>query len=76
MRKILQREGLLSIKHDDRSGAVRDADVVAKNIAELRAKYLNSYEIGAQLTREHLRPSVGAKWLAQTVAQPWNVTTT
>ena len=76
VRKILQREGLLTIKQFDRTGAIRDTDKVAKRIAELRAKHLSFSEIGAQLTRENLMPPVGSKWHAQTVAQTWNTTTT
>jgi DNA invertase Pin-like site-specific DNA recombinase len=76
VRKILQREGLLTIKHFDRTGAIRDTDKVSKRIAELRAKHLNFSEIGAQLTRENLMPPIGSKWHAQTVAHTWNTTTT
>lgn len=76
VRRILQREGLLSVKHFDRTGAIRDTDKVSKRIAELRARHLSYSEIGAQLTRENLMPPVGSKWHAQTVAQTWNTTTT
>ena len=76
VRNILLREGLLSIKQFDRTGAIRDTDKVAKRIAELRAKHMSFSEIGAQLTKENLMPPVGSKWHAQTVAQTWNTTTT
>ena len=76
VRRILQREGLLTVRQFDRTGAIRDTDTVAKRIAELRAKHLNYSEIGAQLTRENLMPPIGSKWHAQTVAQTWNTTTT
>jgi len=76
VRRILQREGLLTVKHFDRTGAIRDTDKVSKRIAELRARHLSYSEIGAQLTRENLMPPVGSKWHAQTVAQTWNTTTT
>lgn len=75
VRRILQREGLLSIKHFDRTDAIRDTDTVSKRIAELRAQHLSFSEIGAQLTREKLMPPIGSKWHAQTVAQTWNTTT-
>ena len=71
VRNILQREGLLTIRHYDRTGAVRDTNVVAKRVAELRAKHLSFGEIGAQLTRENLMPPIGAKWHAQAVARLW-----
>ena len=71
VRRILQRQGLLDIKHYDRTGAVRDTDVVSKRIAELRAKHLRFGEIGAQLTREKLMPPIGSKWHAQAVARVW-----
>lgn len=71
VRGILNREGLLSIRHYDRTGAVRDTNVVAKRVAELRAKHLSFGEIGAQLTRENLMPPIGAKWHAQAVARVW-----
>jgi hypothetical protein len=73
---LLQREGLLTIKQFDRTGAIRDTDKVAKRIAELRAKHMSYSEIGAQLTKENLMPPIGSKWHAQTVAQTWNTTTT
>ena len=76
VRNILVREGLLSIKQFDRTGAIRDTDQVSKRIAELRAKHLSFSEIGAQLTKENLMPPIGSKWHAQTVAQTWNTTTT
>ena len=38
VRNILLREGLLSIKQFDRTGAIRDTDKVSKRIAELRAR--------------------------------------
>ena len=76
VRNILLREGLLSIKQFDRTGAIRDTDKVSKRIAELRAKHLSFSEIGAQLTKENLMPPIGSKWHAQTVAQTWNTTTT
>jgi DNA invertase Pin-like site-specific DNA recombinase len=76
VRRILQREGLISIRHFDRTGAVRDTDVVAKRIGELRGKHLSYSEIGAQLTRENLMPPVGSKWHAQTVARTWEAAAT
>ncbi|HAN92939.1 MAG TPA: hypothetical protein DCQ33_12795, partial [Nitrospira sp.] len=76
VRNILLREGLLSIKQFDRTGAIRDTDKVSRRIAELRAKHMSFSEIGAQLTKENLMPPFGSKWHAQTVAQTWNTTTT
>ena len=76
MRKILQREGLLTIKHFDRTGAIRDTDTVSKRIAELRRKHMSFSEIGAQLTREKRMPPIGSKWHAQTVARTWETATT
>ena len=76
VRSILQREGLLSIKHFDRAGAVRDGDIVSKRIAELRSQNLNFKEIGAQLTKENLMPPIGSKWHAQTVVRTWDTATT
>jgi DNA invertase Pin-like site-specific DNA recombinase len=76
VRKILQRAGLLTIKHFDRVGAIRDTDTVSKRIAELRSKHMSYSEIGAQLTRENLMPPVGSRWHAQTVARTWETATT
>jgi len=76
VRSILQREGLLSIKHFDRAGAVRDGDIVSKRIAELRSQNLNFKEIGAQLTKENLMPPIGSKWHVQTVVRTWDTATT
>ena len=76
VRRILQREGLLTIQHFDRTGAIRDGDTVSRRIAELRAQHLSFSEIGAQLTRERLMPPVGSKWHAQTVARTWRTATT
>ena len=76
VRRILQREGLLTIKQWDRSNAVRDQNVVAKRIAELRSKKLSFKEIGAQLTRENLMPPIGASWHAQTVLNVWDTAST
>jgi len=76
VRSILQREGLLSIKHFDRSNAIRDSDIVTKRIAELRAQNLGFKEIGAQLTKENLMPPIGAKWYVQTVVRIWDTAST
>jgi DNA invertase Pin-like site-specific DNA recombinase len=72
VRRILQREGLLSIKQWDRADAVRDTDVVAKRIAELRSENLSFKAIGRQLTKENLMPPVGSMWHAQTVLNAWD----
>lgn len=40
-RRILQRDGLLTIKHFDRTNAIRDTDTVSKRIAELRSRHLD-----------------------------------
>ena len=71
VRAILKRQGLLTTKHFDRRDAVRDTDVVAKRIAELRAEQRTFGEIGSQLTREKLMPPIGVKWHAQAVARVW-----
>lgn len=76
VRRILQREGLLTIKHFDRTNAIRDTDTVSTRIAELRARHMNFSEIGAQLTKENLMPPLGSRWHAQTVARTWNTAST
>ena len=76
VRRILQREGLLTVKQWDRSNAVRDQNIVAKRIAELRAQHLSFKEIGAQLTKEKLMPPVGSSWHAQTVVNAWDTAAT
>ena len=67
---------MLSINHFDRTGAVRDGDIVSRRIAELKAQHLSFKEIGAQLTKENLMPPIGSKWHAQTVARTWDTATT
>ncbi len=76
VRGILKREGLLSIKQWDRSSAVRDTDVVAKRIAELRSQNFSFKDIGRQLTKENLMPPVGSLWHAQTVLNAWDKAST
>lgn len=71
VRRILTKEGLYSRKQWDRSGAIRDQDLVKKRIAELRAKGLTYKEIGKQLTTEKLMPDVGSLWHHQTVKDRW-----
>jgi hypothetical protein len=63
VRCILRREGLITIKHWDRTDASRDTSVVTRRISELRAEKLSFKEIGARLTKEKLLPPIGAKWL-------------
>ena len=71
VRRILTKEGLYSRKQWDRSGAIRDQDLVKKRIAELRAQGLTYKEIGKQLTAEKLMPDVGSLWHHQTVKDRW-----
>ena len=71
VRRILTKEGLYSRKQWDRSGAIRDQDLVKKRIAELRARGLTYKEIGKQLTAEKLMPDVGSLWHHQTVKDRW-----
>ncbi len=71
VRRILTKEGLYSRKQWDRSGAIRDQDLVKRRIAELRAKGLTYKEIGKQLTTEKLMPDVGSLWHHQTVKDRW-----
>lgn len=71
VRRILTKEGLYSRKQWDRSGAIRDQDLVKQRIAELRAKGLTYKEIGKQLTAEKLMPDVGSMWHHQTVKDRW-----
>lgn len=76
VRAILVREGLLTIKPHDRSGAIRDSDAVLKRIAELRAQNLSFKDIGRQLTRERILPPVGSHWYSQTVKEVWEAVST
>ena len=68
VRRILQREGLLSVKALDRSDFTRDPQKALERIKAMRSKGLSLREIGRALSEEKIAPPRGSRWYAGTVS--------
>ena len=68
VRRILQREGLVTAKPLDRADHIRDPKKALERIKELRSTGLSLREIGRTLSTEKIAPPRGKRWYAGTVA--------
>lgn len=68
VRRILQREGVITIKALDRSDHIRDPQKALERIKDMRSKGLSLREIGRTLSDEKIAPPRGRRWYAGTVA--------